>query len=89
MRGWNEAVKNPDAAMKAFLAANPSTDVKYAELKLPEVLKLTHSPDADKSGIGHSTEAGWKSLQESLVSMGLMQTTVDVKTVFTNDFLKP
>jgi NitT/TauT family transport system substrate-binding protein len=89
MRGWTDAAKNPDAAMKAFLAANPSTDVKYAELKLPEVLKLTHSVDADKSGIGYSTEAGWKGLQDSLVTMGLMQTTVDVKTVFTNDFLKP
>ena len=53
------------------------------------MLKLTHSADADKSGIGHSTEAGWKGLQDSLVTMGLMQTTVDVKTVFTNDFLKP
>jgi NitT/TauT family transport system substrate-binding protein len=89
MRGWTDAAKNPDAAVNAFLAANPSTDVKYAELKLPEVLKLTHSVDADKSGIGYSTEAGWKGLQDSLVTMGLMQTTVDVKTVFTNDFLKP
>ena len=89
IRGWNESAKNPGEAMKAFLAANPGTDVKYAELKLPEVMKLTRSPEVEKNGIGYSTEAGWKGLQEALVSMGLMQTTVDVNTVFTNNFLKP
>jgi len=52
-------------------------------------MKLTRSPEVEKNGIGYSTEAGWKGLQEALVSMGLMQTTVDVNTVFTNNFLKP
>jgi NitT/TauT family transport system substrate-binding protein len=89
IRGWTYSAKNPAEAMKAFIAANPSTDVKYAELKLPEVLKLTQSADVEKSGIGYSTQAGWKSLQDSLVSMGLMQTTIDVDTVFTNKFLMP
>lgn len=89
IRGWEYSAKNPAEAMKAFLAANPGTDVKYAELKLPEVLRLTHSPDADKNGIGHSTHAGWTKLQDELVAMDLMKTKVDVDTVFTNKFLKP
>ncbi|MEP7300243.1 MAG: ABC transporter substrate-binding protein [Caldimonas sp.] len=89
MRGWTAAAKNPADAMKAFVDANPGTDVKYAELKLPEVMKLTRSAEVEKSGIGYSTEEGWKGLQSALVSMGLMQTTVDVNTVFTNGFLKP
>ena len=88
IRGWTYAQSNPGEALQAFVAANPGTDVKYAELKLPEVMKLTESPDVEKFGIGHSTEAGWKGLQSSLVSMGLMKTTVDVNTVFTNEFLK-
>jgi len=89
IRGWTYSAKNPGEALKVFIAANPTTDVKYAELKLPEVLQLTQSPDVDKNGIGHSTQEGWKSLQDQLVSMGLMQTKIDVDTVFTNKFLTP
>jgi NitT/TauT family transport system substrate-binding protein len=89
IRGWTYSAKNPAEALKVFIAANPTTDVKYAELKLPEVLQLTQSPDVEKNGVGHSTQEGWKSLQDQLVSMGLMQTRIDVDTVFTNKFLAP
>jgi len=53
------------------------------------VLKLTQSADVDQNGLGHSTEEGWKNLQKQLVSMGLMQTKIDVDGVFTNKFLAP
>lgn len=88
IRGWAYSVANPGEALKAFIAANPTTDIKYAELKLPEVIKLTRSPDVDKSGIGHSTLAGWNELQNQLLGMGLLDTSIDVNKAFTNDFLK-
>lgn len=88
MKGWTYSLAHPDEAMKAFVAANPATDLKYAELKLPEVLKLTQSPDVKASGLGHSTTAGWTDLQKQLIAMGLQDTSVDVATVFTNDYLK-
>jgi NitT/TauT family transport system substrate-binding protein len=88
VKGWSYSLKNPDEAMKIFIAKNPSTDQKFAQLKLPEVLKLTDSADVRQNGIGYSTEAGWKSLQESLLSMGLQQTRVDLSKVYTNQFLK-
>lgn len=88
VRGWNYSIKNPAEALQIFFKTNPSTDRKYAELKLPEVINLTESPDVSKFGVGYSTDAGWKNLQEKLVGMGLMQNAVDVNKVFTNDFLK-
>jgi NitT/TauT family transport system substrate-binding protein len=88
VKGWAYSNANPGEAMKAFLAANPTTDVKYAELKLPEVLKLTQSPEVKKSGVGYSTRAGWTDLQTQLLSMGMQEVSIDVTKVFTNDFIK-
>lgn len=88
VRGWTYSVANPGEALKAFIAANPTTDVKYAELKLPEVINLTRSPDVEKSGLGHSTAAGWNELQSQLLDMGLLETRTDVNKVFTNAYLK-
>jgi hypothetical protein len=55
---------------------------------LPEVLKLTQTPDTVKNGIGHSTRESWEAMQKALIDMGIMEKPVDVGGVFTNDFLK-
>lgn len=88
MKGWSAAIANPKEAYDAFIKANPSTDKVYAELKLPEVLKLTASDDAKANGLGHSTKASWDGLQTQLVGMEMMKEKTDVSKVFTNDFLK-
>src|SRR5690606_22737265 len=43
MQGWAYSLEHPDEALAAFIAANPETDKLYAELKLPEVLRMTQS----------------------------------------------
>jgi NitT/TauT family transport system substrate-binding protein len=88
MKGWSNAIANPKDAYEAFIKANPSTDKAYAEMKLPEVLKLTASPDAKANGLGHSTTTAWDDLQTQLVGMEMMKEKTDVSKVFTNDFLK-
>jgi NitT/TauT family transport system substrate-binding protein len=88
MKGWSYSLKHPDEALQAFLKANPATDKVYAELKLPEVLKLTDSADVKANGLGHSTAADWENLQKQLVEMDIMKEKTDVSKVFSNDFLK-
>ncbi|MDM0035934.1 ABC transporter substrate-binding protein [Variovorax sp. J22P271] len=87
MKGWMFTQKNPSEALKIFLAANPTIDPKFSELKLPEVIKLMQSDDVVQNGLGHSTENAWSSLQNDLNSMGIMDTKIDVKTAFTNEFI--
>jgi NitT/TauT family transport system substrate-binding protein len=87
MKGWSYSLKHPDEALQAFLKANPSTDKVYAELKLPEVLKLTYSVDVKANGLGHSTTADWENLQKQLIEMEIMKEKTDVLKVFSNDFL--
>jgi len=87
MKGWSYSLKHPDEALQAFLTANPSTDKVYAELKLPEVLKLTYSADVKVNGLGHSTAADWENLQKQLIEMEIMKEKTDVLKVFSNNFL--
>ena len=87
MKGWSYSLKHPDEALQAFLKANPSTDKVYAELKLPEVLKLTYSADVKANGLGHSTTADWENLQKQLIEMDIMKEKTDVSKVFSNEFL--
>lgn len=88
VKGWTHSLAKPEEALAAFLAANPSTDKVYAELKLPEVLKLTQTPDAQANGLGHSTLPEWEGLQTRLIGMGIMTEKTDVSKVFSNDYLK-
>jgi len=88
VKGWTYSAQNPEEALKAFIAANPTTDVKYATLKLPEVIKQTRSPDADKNGVGSSNVKDWNEMQTLLVKMKMMDAPVDVTKAFTNQFLK-
>jgi NitT/TauT family transport system substrate-binding protein len=87
-QGWEYSKQHPDEALAAFLKANPGTDVKYAELKLPEVLRMTESVTDKTSTIGQSTEAAWTNLQDFLLQQGLQKDKIPVEKVFTNDFLK-
>jgi NitT/TauT family transport system substrate-binding protein len=88
VKGWTYAVAHENETLEAFLKDNPTVDAKYSALKLPEVLKLTQSPDTQANGIGYSTAEKWEAMQNALVDMGIMTSKVDVKDVFTNDFLK-
>jgi NitT/TauT family transport system substrate-binding protein len=88
IKGWSAAIANPKEAYDAFIKANPSTDKVYAEMKLPEVLKLTASNDVKVHGLGYSTKVAWDDLQMQLIGMEIMKEKTDVSKVFSNDFLK-
>jgi NitT/TauT family transport system substrate-binding protein len=86
--GWVYSIDHQDEALQNYLKNYPTSDVKYATMQLPEVLKITTTPDTIKNGIGHSTLESWEAMQKALVDMGIMEAAVDVRRVFTNEFLK-
>ncbi len=88
IKGWTYAVAHEPETLELFLKDNPTVDAKYSALKLPEVLKLTQTPDTQAHGIGYSTAANWEAMQNALVEMGIMSGKIDVKEIFTNEFLK-
>lgn len=88
VKGWTYSASHPQEALEIFLKDNPAVDPRYSALKLPEVLKLTETPDTRENGLGHSTRASWEAMQKALIDMGTMKAPVDVGQVFTNDFLR-
>jgi NitT/TauT family transport system substrate-binding protein len=87
VRGWEYAKAHPDEAFALTVKAQPTLDNKYNKLKLPAVLGLLDSADAQKNGIGHSDRAGWESLQKALIDVDLLKEPVDLDKVYTNKFL--
>lgn len=87
VRGWEYAKAHPDEAFALTIKAQPTLDNKYNKLKLPAVLGLLDSADAQKNGIGHSDRAGWESLQKALIDVDLLKEPVDLDKVYTNKFL--
>jgi NitT/TauT family transport system substrate-binding protein len=88
VEGWVYSIDHPNEALENFLKTYPTIDVKYSTMMLPEVLKLTQTPDTVQNGIGHSTRENWEAMQKALIEMGIMENAVDVGGVFTNDFLR-
>jgi NitT/TauT family transport system substrate-binding protein len=88
IEGWTYALTHEKETLDAFLKDNPTVDAKYSALKLPQVLKLTQTPDTETHGIGYSTKAKWEAMQSALLDMGIMANGIDVTKVFTNEFLK-
>jgi NitT/TauT family transport system substrate-binding protein len=86
--GWVYSIDHQDEALQNFLKNYPTSDVKYATMQLPEVLKLTTTPDTIKNGVGHSTLEHWEAMQKALLDIGIMENGVDVRRVFTNEYLK-
>lgn len=88
VEGWKYSLTHEQEALDLFLKDNPNVDPKYSALKLPEVLKLTQTPDTEQNGIGHSTREKWELMQSALLELGIMEKGIDVSKVFTNEFLK-
>lgn len=88
VKGWTYSLDHQQEALQAFLKNNPTVDPKYSALKFPEVMKLTQTADTEKNGIGYSTKDKWEAMQKALLDMGIMDKSVDVANVFTDQFLK-
>ena len=88
IKGWTYAVAHEEETLETFLKDNPTADPKYSKMKLPEVLKLTRTPETQKNGIGYSSKEQWEAMQKALLDMGIMDKSVNVADVFTTQFLK-
>jgi NitT/TauT family transport system substrate-binding protein len=85
VRGWDEAIKEPEQAVSYTLAASEHLNKEHETKMLAAALPLL-SPD--KKPIGQMDAAVWESMQKLLLKQGFMKTPVDVSKAFTNEFLK-
>jgi len=85
MRGWQDAIKDPEAGIAALMEAFPDTNKEFARLGLPLVIEHMHSEATTGKPLGWMAEADWKSTLE--VMKEALKGDRPAGTYYTNDFL--
>ncbi len=88
LRGLRDTLADPDAAFASSLVRMPEIAGSDQERIQREVLQATIGFEQPPAGhpLGWSDPAAWQATQELLRSTGLIETSVDPATLFTNSF---
>jgi len=87
MKGYEDAVKTPSAAVDAFVKANPAADRALLEKQLAESLSLLRTPASQGKPIGWAAESDWVSTLDRLEKDLGMKPRLAPAAYYTNDLL--
>ncbi|WP_236570455.1 ABC transporter substrate-binding protein [Paenibacillus sp. An7] len=87
VEGWNNYKENYEKINKKINEVN--TNLSEDEIAFGEEAQreYVYGYDAEEHGVGYMTEERWTELMEQLIEIGLLDQEMDVKTVFTTDYL--
>jgi NitT/TauT family transport system substrate-binding protein len=86
MRGWQDAIKQPEAGVAALMEAFPDTNKQFAEMGLPMVFEHMQSDSTKGKPLGWMADADWKTTLDVMKSQGL-EGDQPPATYYTNDFV--
>jgi NitT/TauT family transport system substrate-binding protein len=84
LEGWSYAVDHPKEAVDAYAAKRPESDRAFNEANFSQLLGILQSPDVSRDGFGAQTSERWAATQDILFDLGLIESRVDVGSLFTN-----
>lgn len=87
IRSWNYAVKNPEEAVDALIKAYPDLNKEDELIEMRGSISLMQNEDTEKHGVGYQSEERWKKTQDLLYEEGLTDKKIDLKEIFTDEFL--
>ena len=88
LKGWQEAIKNPEAAVDALKEVFPeSQKSRNALLKSAAYSFSSACPGGVGDKLGHTEASTWKTIGEILQSVGKLDSSKPITAYFTNDFL--
>jgi NitT/TauT family transport system substrate-binding protein len=87
VKSWQEAVKDPDAAIAAARKTKPDLNAESTKKQLLADIALLESPATKGRGIGYGAEAEWKATQDLLKEYRGLETTQPPSAFYTNEFL--
>ena len=87
VKSWQEAVKDPDAAIAAALKTKPDLNAESTKKQLLADIALLESPATKGKGIGYGAEAEWKATQDLLKEYRGLETSQPPGAFYTNEFL--
>lgn len=85
LKGWAEALENPDAAIEALVALFPDVDAEQAKKELAATEELFCANEAEY--IGKASPEAWERHQEVLQTVGSLPEGVDPTNYYTYDYL--
>ncbi|RXZ82666.1 myristoyl transferase [Paenibacillaceae bacterium] len=87
VRGWNYYKDNYEEVNVFIKDFNPDMPLDKLEYSATALQPLVYGFDAETNGVGYMSEERWQTLMEQLLDLGLLESPIDVKTVFTTEFL--
>jgi ABC-type nitrate/sulfonate/bicarbonate transport system substrate-binding protein len=85
IRGYEDALANPEEAAEMTLRYDPELDLEFQQASMNAEIPLIDTGDAP---IGTMDAAVWSSTQEILLNQRLLEKVVDLETVYTNEFIE-
>jgi NitT/TauT family transport system substrate-binding protein len=85
LKGWRKAVSNPELATSATLAVDAELDKSFQTAAMSASIPLI---DTGEDQIGWMHSEAWQQINDILVDQGVIDAAVDVKTVYTNEFVE-
>lgn len=87
IKGWDYYKDNAGEINKHIQEKNPDMPLEKLEYSARALQPLVYGFDAETHGVGHMTEERWTKLMNQLLDLELLKQPIDVKTVFTTEFL--
>lgn len=89
VRAWQYAIANPAEAVRAMVKHASELDEKVELAKFRAGLEMRgfDSEDTRRHGFGWQSEEGWRTLHDVYLRERVIERPLDVKTLFTNEFL--
>jgi NitT/TauT family transport system substrate-binding protein len=87
VKSWEEARKNPDAAIDAALKTKPDLNRDSTKKQLMADIALLESPGTKGKGIGYGAESEWKATMDLLKQYRGLETKEAPGAFYTNAFL--
>jgi NitT/TauT family transport system substrate-binding protein len=85
LRGWQQAVEQPDLAVKATLAYDDQLDETFQSEAMLAAVPLI---DTGGAPIGWMDAPVWQGIHDTLLEQGLISSPVDLDSVYTNEFME-
>jgi NitT/TauT family transport system substrate-binding protein len=87
VRSWEEAKKNPEAAVEAALKVKPELNKESTLKQLKVDLDLLESKASEGKGIGFAAQGDWETTKRLLAEYRDLKTDKPATAFYTNEFL--
>ena len=86
-KGIRYSLANPEEAVNSLVLHNPLLSKESELKKFLKMSEVVENQITREFGIGYQTKERWEETQKLLFNLELIDTKIDIETLFTNDFL--